>query len=92
MRLAPQCIDVHSLQRLYTHTHAHAPCYPSQGIGLGVQDVPEWKKEALGKAPTFGIRDSRSIKDQRESLPIYKLREQLIQAVHDNQVCVGGGA
>ena len=42
--------------------------------------------QALGKAPTFGIRDNRSIKDQRESLPIFKLREQLIQAVHDNQV------
>lgn len=41
--------------------------------------------QALGKAPTFGIRDSRSIKDQRESLPIYKLRDQLIQAVDDNQ-------
>ncbi len=42
--------------------------------------------QALGKAPTFGIRDNRSIKDQRESLPIFKLREQLIQAVDDNQV------
>jgi len=57
-----------------------------RGIGVGVQEVPEWKQQALGKAPTFGIRDSRSIKDQRESLPIFKLREQLIQAVHDNQV------
>ena len=61
-----------------------------RGIGVGVQEVPEWKQQALGKAPTFGIRDSRSIKDQRESLPIYKLREQLVQAVHDNQVCEAG--
>ncbi|KAI3436603.1 hypothetical protein D9Q98_006020 [Chlorella vulgaris] len=59
-----------------------------RGIGMGVQEVPEWKQQALGKAPTFGIRDSRSIKDQRESLPIYKLREQLIQAIQDNQVLV----
>ncbi|KAL4424788.1 hypothetical protein ABPG77_000828 [Micractinium sp. CCAP 211/92] len=59
-----------------------------RGIGVGAQEVPEWKKQALGKAPTFGIRDNRSIKDQRESLPIFKLREQLIQAVHDNQVLV----
>ncbi|GAB4818027.1 hypothetical protein N2152v2_005073 [Parachlorella kessleri] len=48
----------------------------------------EGSLEALGKAPTFGIRDNRSIKEQRESLPIFKLREQLIQAVHDNQVLV----
>jgi hypothetical protein len=39
-----------------------------------------------GKAPTFGIKDDRSIKDQRESLPIYKLKDQLVQAVVDNQV------
>ncbi|KAI7836400.1 hypothetical protein COHA_009732 [Chlorella ohadii] len=59
-----------------------------RGIGVVAQEVPEWKQQALGKAPTFGIRDNRSIKDQRESLPIFKLREQLIQAVHDNQVLV----
>ncbi len=55
-------------------------------MGLGAYEVPEWKQQALGKAPTFGIRDNRSIKEQRESLPIYKLREQLVQAVADNQV------
>ena len=61
---------------------------------MGVAEVPEWKQQALGKAPTFGIRDNRSIKDQRESLPIFKLREQLVQAVMDNQVgagVMGGG-
>ena len=47
--------------------------------------------QALGKAPTFGIRDNRSIKEQRESLPIFKLREQLVQAMDDNQVGGGGG-
>lgn len=49
---------------------------------------PEWKTKALGKAPTFGQKDTRSIKEQRESLPIFKLRDQLVQAVHDNQVLV----
>ncbi len=32
------------------------------------------------------IQDARSIKDQRESLPIFKLKQQLIEAVRDNQV------
>ena len=59
-----------------------------RGIGLGAVEVPEWKQAALGKAPTFGIHDGRSIKDQRESLPIYKLRDPLVQAVVDNQVLV----
>lgn len=61
-----------------------------RGIGVtGAYEVPEWKKQALGKAPTFGIRDSRSIKDQRESLPIFKLKEQLVEAINAHQVGFG---
>jgi ATP-dependent RNA helicase DHX8/PRP22 len=33
------------------------------------------------------MKDSRSILEQRQSLPIYKLKDQLVQAVIDNQVC-----
>jgi hypothetical protein len=28
----------------------------------------------------------KPIKEQRESLPIFKLRNELLQAIHDNQV------
>jgi ATP-dependent RNA helicase DHX8/PRP22 len=59
-----------------------------RGLGMGAMEVPEWKAKALGKAPTYGMRDTRSMKEQRESLPIYKLRDQLIAAVADNQVLV----
>ncbi|GAX74379.1 hypothetical protein CEUSTIGMA_g1827.t1 [Chlamydomonas eustigma] len=59
-----------------------------RGIGLVAYEVPEWKSKAMGKAVTYGMRDSRSIKDQRENLPIFKLKEQLVAAVHDNQVLV----
>ena len=57
-----------------------------RGIGLGGFEVPEWKTKALGKAPTFGFSDVRPIKEQRESLPIFKLRDQLIEAVNTHQV------
>ena len=40
----------------------------------------------MGKAPTFGYSDVRPIKEQRESLPVFKLRDQLIQAVNEHQV------
>lgn len=40
------------------------------------------------QAPAYGIKDSRSIKEQRESLPIYKFRDQIIQAINDNQMLV----
>jgi hypothetical protein len=52
-------------------------------------EEPEWKVAALGKAPTFGIKDSRTILEQRQSLPIYALKDPLVQAVKDNQVCGG---
>ncbi|KAL1596675.1 DEAH-box ATP-dependent RNA helicase prp22 [Paraconiothyrium brasiliense] len=49
--------------------------------------VPEWKKVAQGKA-SFGKRTDMSIKDQRESLPVYKFRTQLLEAVKNNQILI----
>lgn len=53
------------------------------------QDLPEWKKAvtAGGKA-TFGKRTNMSILEQRQSLPIYKLKDELIKAVSDNQILI----
>jgi ATP-dependent RNA helicase DHX8/PRP22 len=59
-----------------------------RGVGLSAYDMPDWKKDAFGKAPTFGQRSKLSIQEQRQSLPIYKLKKELIQAVNDNQVLV----
>ncbi|KAF5738754.1 pre-mRNA-splicing factor ATP-dependent RNA helicase [Tripterygium wilfordii] len=59
-----------------------------RGVGLSVHGMPEWKKDAFGKSLTFGQRSNLSIQEQRQSLPIYKLKKELIQAVHDNQVLV----
>ncbi|CAL0322358.1 unnamed protein product [Lupinus luteus] len=59
-----------------------------RGVGLSAYDMPEWKKDAYGKIITFGQRPKLSIQEQRQSLPIYKLKKELIQAVHDNQVLV----
>ncbi|CAL5038647.1 unnamed protein product [Urochloa decumbens] len=57
------------------------------GTGLIAQSVPEWKV-AYGKAGTYGQRSRLSIQEQRESLPIFRLKKELINAVHDNQVLV----
>ncbi|CAI5481585.1 unnamed protein product [Closterium sp. Yama58-4] len=59
-----------------------------RGVGLAAYDMPEWKKDAFGKAPTFGQRSKLSMQEQRQSLPIYKLKNELIQAVNENQVLV----
>ncbi|KAL6974547.1 RNA helicase [Sarracenia purpurea var. burkii] len=59
-----------------------------RGVGLSAYDMPEWKKDAFGKALTFGQRSKLSIQEQRHMLPIFKLKNELVQAVHDNQVLV----
>ncbi|KZO96346.1 hypothetical protein CALVIDRAFT_113679 [Calocera viscosa TUFC12733] len=52
-------------------------------MGQKAQEVPQWKKETFNKATTFGKITALSIQDQRKSLPIYKLRDQFIQAIRE---------
>lgn len=50
-------------------------------MGQKGTELPAWK--AANKVSSYGKITSLSIQDQRKSLPIYKLREQLVQAVRD---------
>ncbi|KAG6499152.1 probable pre-mRNA-splicing factor ATP-dependent RNA helicase DEAH5 [Zingiber officinale] len=59
-----------------------------RGVGLSAYEMPEWKKDAYGKTVTLGQRSKLPIQEQKQSLPIYKLKKELVQAVHDNQVLV----
>ncbi|KAH8681227.1 P-loop containing nucleoside triphosphate hydrolase protein [Xylariales sp. PMI_506] len=47
---------------------------------------PEWKLSA--KNEPLGRRTNMPIKQQRESLPVFAFRSQLIQAVRENQILV----
>ena len=49
---------------------------------------PEWKRAIQSKDQSFGKRTSLSIKEQRESLPVFKLRRQLLDAVRENQLLI----
>lgn len=51
-------------------------------------ELPEWKKETFGKNVTYGQVTNKTIQEQREGLPIYALRNELLQAFHDNQILV----
>jgi ATP-dependent RNA helicase DHX8/PRP22 len=42
-----------------------------------------WRTATFNKATTFGEITSLSIQDQRKSLPIYKLRDQLVAAIRE---------
>ncbi|XP_025424865.1 ATP-dependent RNA helicase DHX8 [Sipha flava] len=60
-----------------------------RGIGLTAQDVPEWKKHVIGgKKSSFGMKTNLTLLEQRQSLPIYKLKDELIKAVTDNQILI----
>jgi len=50
--------------------------------------APEWKQKAESKTLSFGIISNKSIKEQRESLPIYRLKKELMRAFIENQVLV----
>jgi len=53
-------------------------------------DLPDWKKKALGSAPSLGFsrKVDKTIAEQRQSLPIYRLRDQLLEAIAQNQVLI----
>ena len=50
--------------------------------------VPEWKRITQSREQPLGKRTSMSIKQQRESLPVYKFRRQLLDAVNENQLLI----
>ena len=58
--------------------------------GQKAGEQPKWKEATFNKATTYGEITSLSIQEQRKSLPIYKLREPLLQAIKDvsRAVCV----
>ena len=51
--------------------------------------LTEWKKSLLtGSKGSYGKKTTLSIVEQREGLPINRLKDELIKAVHDNQILV----
>jgi ATP-dependent RNA helicase DHX8/PRP22 len=51
-------------------------------------DVPEWKKSAFGSGVKLGQVTNKSIQEQRQSLPIYQVRDALLKAVHDYNILI----
>lgn len=55
-----------------------------RGVGLTNEDMPEWKRATFGgNKASYGKKTNLSILEQRQGLPIYKLREELLK------VCFG---
>ncbi len=58
-------------------------------LGQKAAQKPEWK--AANKATSYGRITTMTIQEQRKSLPIYKLRDQLVKAIkevsHGSRLC-----
>lgn len=51
-----------------------------RGVGLTNEDMPEWKRATFGgNKASYGKKTNLSILEQRQGLPIYKLREELLK-------------
>lgn len=56
----------------------------SSRANMLTMDMPEWKRNILGGSKaSFGKKEKKSILEQRQSLPIYKLKDELVK------VCFG---
>ena len=50
--------------------------------------APEWRRVVQSKDQSFGRRTNMTIKQQRESLPVYAFRSQIIEAVKQHQILI----
>jgi ATP-dependent RNA helicase DHX8/PRP22 len=61
----------------------------TKGYNAALQEMPEWKKHVIGgKKTSYGRKTDMTIVEQRQSLPIFKLRDDLIKAITDNQILI----
>lgn len=56
------------------------PMLAASSRGLPMIEMPEWKKNIMGGSKaSFGKKEKKSIIEQRQSLPIFKLKDVLIK-------------
>ena len=58
-------------------------------MNLGASyEVSEWKQLQEKKSMAFGHQSAKSLKEQRQELPIFKLKRQLCDAIASNQILI----
>lgn len=79
--------ELHMIVFLFPTVDGRQIAANMRGIGMMPNDIPEWKKHAFGgNKASYGKKTQMSIIEQRESLPIYKLKDQLV-LVSPNILC-----
>lgn len=51
---------------------------------LNGDDRPHWKQKGIA----YGKRSTLSMSEQRKQLPVYQLKDELLQAIRDNQILI----
>ena len=59
---------------------------------MGSLELPEWKQKTKAAGISYGIISNKTIKEQRESLPVFRFKEALCRAIAENQILVVIGA
>merc|ERR1719410_473878 len=57
-------------------------------LGKKEEDNPMWQKATGGRNLPVGMMRTKSLKEQREALPIYKFRDELVKAVDNHQMLI----
>ncbi|MES1920790.1 hypothetical protein MHBO_002426, partial [Bonamia ostreae] len=56
------------------------------------EEIPAWRRQQLGRNMSYGRVTNKSIREQREALPIFKLKRDLMGAIESNDIIVVIGA
>lgn len=49
---------------------------------------PEWKEKAFGRSTQYGFSDARPIKEQREGLPIFAFRDDILRGIREHRILI----
>ncbi|KAI0990099.1 hypothetical protein GJ496_010024 [Pomphorhynchus laevis] len=50
--------------------------------------LSEWKKSLINERTVYGKRSNLPILEQRQSLPIYRLKDELMKAINENHILI----
>ena len=54
----------------------------------GTFEMPEWKAKTAGKGLSYGQISNKSMREQREGLPVFALKSKVMEAIANNQVLI----
>ena len=58
------------------------------GVAQNLAEKPEWRVKSEGKGVSYGFSNKGTMLAQRESLPIFRLKKDLLKAMADYQVLI----